>query len=165
MAIDNRDLPAGTRLAANYKKQRHVCTLEANEEGEGVAFVLESGKRFKSPSAAASAVMGGKAVNGWRFWSLEGEAPAGAPAAPTEPKGKAKKGTRSKKLISKVPNHAGDAEGARRYWCTACMKSFLAEGEGAPEVCPEGHRSDDPELTAPAGEAVAAAETAAEVTA
>jgi len=155
MAIENRNLLAGTRLAANYKKQRYVCTLEAGEGEEGVAFVLENGKRFKSPSAAASSIMGGKAVNGWRFWSLEGETPVQA-AEPTEPKGKAKKGTRSRKLISKVPNHAGDAEGARRYWCTACMTSFLAEGEGAPEVCPEGHRTDDAELTAPAGEAVAA---------
>ena len=152
MAIDNRDLPAGTRLAANYKKQRYVCMLEAAGEGEdGVAFVLADGKRFKSPSAAASAVMGGKAVNGWRFWSLEGE----AAAEPTEPKGKAKKASRSKRLIHKVPNHQGDPKGRDRYWCTACMSSFLAEGDARPDVCPQGHRSDDPELTAPAGEAAA----------
>ena len=71
MAIENRNLEAGTRLVANYKKQRYVCTVEA--EGEGVAYVLEDGTRHKSPSAAGMKVMGGKAVNGWRFWSLEGE--------------------------------------------------------------------------------------------
>src|SRR5690349_24311664 len=73
MAIENRDLTVGTRLAANYKKVRHICTVETDEEGR-LAFVLEDGKRFKSPSSAASAVMGGSAANGWRFWSLEGEA-------------------------------------------------------------------------------------------
>ena len=64
MAITNRDLPAGTRLVANYKKVRYVCTVEAGEGDEGVAFVLENGSRHKSPSAAGSRVMGGKAVNG-----------------------------------------------------------------------------------------------------
>ena len=51
MSIENRDLPVGTRLVANYKKQTYVCTVEAGEGDEGVAYVLEDGKRFKSPSA------------------------------------------------------------------------------------------------------------------
>src|SRR5688572_8045589 len=76
MAIEDRNLPIGTRLVANYKKQTFVCTVEAGEDGEGLAFVLEDGTRHKSPSAAGSKVMGGKAVNGWRFWSVEGAAPA-----------------------------------------------------------------------------------------
>ena len=75
MAIENRDLPAGTRLEANYRKTRYVCTVEAGEDGK-LAFVLEDGKRFKSPSAAGSVVMGGVACNGWRFWTVEGDAPA-----------------------------------------------------------------------------------------
>jgi hypothetical protein len=41
---------------------------------------LEDGRQFKSPSSAASAVMGGIAANGWRFWSLE------ADTAPTDAK-------------------------------------------------------------------------------
>jgi len=31
------------------------------------------------------------------------------------------------------------------------MKSFVADGVETPETCPEGHRADDAELTAPAG--------------
>src|SRR3989338_8622206 len=105
MAVENRNLLAGTRLVANYKKQRYVCTVEAGEGGEGIVFVLEDGGRHKSPSAAGSKVMGGKAVNGWRFWTVEGEEPKAVP----QPAPKAK-----------------------------------ANG-------PEGHRANDPELTAPAG--------------
>ena len=167
MPIDNRDLAAGTRLVANYKKQRYVCTVEANTEGEGVAFVLEDARRFKSPSAAASAVMGGKAVNGWRFWSLESDAPATSTEAATPKAKKAskanatKKAARTKRLIHKVPNQQGDPAGRARYWCTACMKSFLAEDDSRPEVCPEGHRADDPELTAPAGVTAQAEEASA----
>ena len=63
------------------------------------------------------------------------------------------KKAKTKGLLSKVPPHPGDAEGSARYWCTACMSSFLAEGDKRPEGCPEGHRADDPELTAPAGAA------------
>jgi hypothetical protein len=70
MAIEDRNVPVGTRLMANYKKVQYVCTVEA--EGEGLAFVLEDGSRHKSPSAAGSKVMGGGTVNGWRFWSIEG---------------------------------------------------------------------------------------------
>src|SRR5262245_44322150 len=80
MAIEDRNLPVGTRLVASYKKQTYVCTVEA--EGEGLAFVLEDGTRHKSPSAAGSRVMGGKAGNGWRFWSVEGAAPAKPEKAP-----------------------------------------------------------------------------------
>src|SRR6187402_518979 len=80
MAIEDRNVPIGTRLVASYKKQTFVCTVEA--EGEGLAFVLEDGTRHRSPSAAGSKVMGGKAVNGWRFWSVEGAAPAKPEKAP-----------------------------------------------------------------------------------
>jgi hypothetical protein len=55
-----------------------------------------------------------------------------------------------------------DAAG-ETFWCAACQ-AYKAEPGSNPEVCPEGHRADDPELTAaPAPEAVAAeAEQAAE---
>ena len=69
MAIEDRNLTVGTRLVANYRKQAHACMVERAGDGEGVLFVLEDGRKFKSASAAASTVMGGKAVNGWRFWS------------------------------------------------------------------------------------------------
>jgi hypothetical protein len=132
--------------SAKYKKQTYVCTVEAGEGGEGIAFVLEEGQRFKSPSAAGSKVMGGKAVNGWRFWSLEGDAPTA-----TEPTAKPvpKKG-RARKLIYRVPNQQGSPEGRAKFFCAACMKGFLVDAGEQPNVCPEGHRIDDPELTAPA---------------
>jgi len=81
MAITDRDLSEGTRLVARYKKQTFVCTVEKEAIGGKLAFVLEDGRRFKSPSAAGSAVMGNIACNGWRFWSVEGEAPAAGPGA------------------------------------------------------------------------------------
>jgi len=31
MAIEDRSLPVGTRLVANYKKQTYVCTVEAGD--------------------------------------------------------------------------------------------------------------------------------------
>ncbi len=68
MAIEDRNLTVETRLVASYRKQAHVCMVEKADEGGGFLFVLENGKKFKSASSAASAVMGGKAVNGWRFW-------------------------------------------------------------------------------------------------
>jgi hypothetical protein len=147
MVIENRNLLAGTRLVANYKKTRYVCTMEAAGEGEeGVAFVLENGKRFKSPSAAGSAVMGGKAVNGWRFWSLEGDAPdatgseAAAEAKPAKATGGSGKG---KKTIYRVPPGPNLGEGKSRWFCVACMKGFVIAGTEAPAACPEGHPMED----------------------
>ncbi len=36
MAIEDRNLGAGTRLVATYKKQAFVCTVEAGEDGKPV---------------------------------------------------------------------------------------------------------------------------------
>ncbi len=143
MPIEDRNLTVGTRLVANYRKQAHVCTVERVEEGGKLAFVLEDGKRYKSPSSAASAVMGGKAVNGWRFWSVEGAEPK-ARQGGEKPKTQA---ATAKRLVYRVPNQKGIAEGQSRWFCRACMKGFVAEGDQQPEVCPEGHRGE-PELTA-----------------
>ena len=165
MPLENRNLEAGTRLEANYKKVRYVCTVEAAEEGEGIAFVLADGKRFKSPSAAASAVMGGGAVNGWRFWSLEGDAKQPAEA---EPKPAAAKKARKPKaeastwLIYKVPNQKGTPEGKEKFFCVLCVRGFLVDAGTTPEVCPEGHPADDPEVTSAVGATSAGEEAAAE---
>ena len=160
MAIENRDLPAGTRLVATYKKQAFVCTVEAGDDGK-LAFVLEDGKRYKSPSSAGSAVMGGSACNGWRWWSIEGAAPA-ATTTPTRARTKANSGPkpakagRKPKAPDKAPHriirpsdHQEDVpEGQVRYWCDGCMESFLGFAGQEPEQCPNGHRVDDPELNA-----------------
>ncbi|MGE0057937.1 MAG: hypothetical protein AB7T32_08125 [Dehalococcoidia bacterium] len=120
MAIENRNMEAGTRLAANYKKQRYVCVVDAEGEGEGVAYVLEDGTRHKSPSSAAMKVIGGKAVNGWRFWSLEGEAkPVVEDADKPDKAPRPSTGRKPKKLICRSPNQQRVAEGKTRWFCTA----------------------------------------------
>ena len=149
MAIENRNLSAGTRLVATYKKQTYVCTVEEGEEGK-LEYVLEDGKRFKSPSAAGSAVMGGSACNGWRFWSVEGEAPAAAETNEQQPEPRARpKGKGGFKLFRRIPG-TGLEDGQYRIWCQACQKSFVTT-EPEPQACPEGHRPDDPELTGAVG--------------
>ena len=161
--IENRNLAVGTRLVASYKKQKYICTVEAGEEDGAVVFVLEDGSRHKSPSAAGSKVMGNKAVNGWRFWSIEGETPT-APAEDQAEKPKTKsrsKGKKKEKVVFKTPQ-VNMPEGRVHWFCSACMKGFDVEGEAEPEACPQGHRNDDPELNSPSG--VTAAEEA-EVTA
>ena len=168
MPIQDRNLAAGTRLAANYKKVRYVCEVGADEEGNQTFTV--DGKTFKSPSAAASHVMGGQAANGWRFWTPEGEATTpdvaadnGETKAKPERKARAARSPRKFKLIKVMEEQPSDLEeGQVAYWCAACQRSFVAGAE-TPEVCPEGHRADDPELTsAPSPEAVAAEAVAAE---
>jgi hypothetical protein len=148
MAIENRNLPVGTRLVANYKKQTYVCTVEPGEDEGTLAFVLEDGSRHKSPSAAGSKVMGGKAVNGWRFWTVEGDEPPAPEAKPAEKKARVSR-KKSTKVIFKTPRQ-DVTKGKSSWFCSACMKSFVVDGEEEPQQCPEGHRIDDPELNAPA---------------
>ena len=132
MAIEDRNLKLGTRLVASYRKQAHACMVERAEEGDGVLFVLEDARKFKSPSSAASAVMGGKAVNGWRFWSVQGAEPK-TMGGGEKPETQAAK---SKRLVYRVPNQKGIAEGQSRWFCRACMKGFVIEGDGQPEGLP-----------------------------
>ncbi len=148
MAIEDRNLTVGTRLVANYRKQAHVCMVEKAEEGDGILFVLEDGRKFKSASSAASAVMSGKAVNGWRFWSIQGAEPK-VKEGGERPETQAAK---PKRLVYRVPNQKGIAEGQSRWFCRACMKGFAVEGDGQPEACPAGHRGE-PERTAAVGPA------------
>ena len=149
MAIEDRNLTVGTRLVASYRKQAVACMVENREEGGGILFVLEDGRKFKSASPAASAVMGGKAVNGWRFWSVQGIEPK-AQEGGEKPETQAAK---SKRLVYRVPNQKGIAEGQSRWFCRACMKGFVIGGDRQPEACPAGHHGDDPERTAAAGPA------------
>ena len=157
MAIEDRNLAIGIRIWANYKKTRYVCTVEAGEEGS-LLFVLEDGSKHKSPSAAGSKVMGGKAVNGWRFWTVEGDEPGAVADVDAllkdagKPERKARGGKKKQaKTIFKTPGQDGAAEGTVRYFCSACMDGFVVEGSDEPEACPQGHRNDDPELNAPSG--------------
>ena len=82
MPIDGglRDkLESGTVLTAKYKGAEYRAEVTTDEAGKR-HYRLADGREFKSPSAAASAVMGGQAANGWRFWSLASE------TVPAQPK-------------------------------------------------------------------------------
>jgi len=69
MAIENRNLEAGTKLIAKYKKEEYRAEVVAGEEGK-VLYKLADGREFKSLSSAGTAITG-KACNGWAFWSVE----------------------------------------------------------------------------------------------
>ena len=140
MPITNRNLPAGTVLAARYKGQTYRCTVLENE-GK-LAYSLEDNSIHPSPSAAASKVMGGTSANGWRFWSLEGDLPEKAAKATSEKAPKAKHesiATKMVKVIKKLPNQKGVPEGSTKFFCSGCMKAFVVDTANIPETCPEGH--------------------------
>ena len=165
MAIEDRNLAVGVKLAAKYKKQVFTCEVVQTEEG--VRYRLADGQTFKSPSAAGSAVMNGAACNGWKFWSLATE---GAPGGETEPEGQGGEAvaerraaadvggtvaTRSlaARIIKRTPNQHGSPEGQDRWFCGACGNSFFAPTGAAPEACPKGHQA----LTDPNGDLVTVA--------
>ncbi len=146
MPISNRDLPAGTKLVARYKGESHsALVLGDGEDGTPQGYELNGQTIYKSLSSAGSAVMGGTACNGWRFWSVEGEEPApAANAERAEKPAKAKAAAKAKapakvRLIKRTPNQQGVADGSTKWFCSACMKSFVAEGASEPDCCPEGH--------------------------
>jgi rubrerythrin len=94
-------------------------------------------------------VINGVSANGWRFWSVEGTLPKANPTKPE--KAKAEKNGRMVKQIKKLPNQKGVAERLTKWFCSACMESFLVETGTDPEVCPKGHpREAEDELAPPA---------------
>jgi hypothetical protein len=140
MALENRTLPVETRLVARYKGYSYHCVVTSRGDDK-VSFTLDCpdhpdlhGKEFKSPSSAGSAVMGGTACNGWRFWSLagaEGETTAGAP----KPKKKGKAKT------------TGEPEEA--IGCGECAETFATPAE-ASEHFATAHPAADPAAEEPA---------------
>src|SRR5688572_15745816 len=75
MVIENRDLAVGTKLIAKYKGEQwkvEVLPGEPRTYGFVGKRPKDAAQVYKSPSSAGSAVMGGTACNGWRFWSVEG---------------------------------------------------------------------------------------------
>jgi len=160
MVIENREaVVAGTKLTATYKKQDYACRVELGADGK-LAYLYD-GKAYNSPSSAGTAVMG-TACNGWRFWTIEGEAVAAvATATKATAKTSAPKKARTKavKVFYKIPNQRGTAEGVTRFYCNGCAASFESESQ-TPEACPLGHRYDDPELTSAATGAAVASDQA-----
>jgi hypothetical protein len=126
MAIEDRSLKAGTKLVARYKGQEH--TAEVVETEEGLRYRLEDGREFKSPSSAGSAIMGGSACNGWRFWSVAGTEAAKPKAAKRAAK---KNGNPGNGLITRLEDG--------RWFCNACMEAFDAPAGVEPQGCPQGH--------------------------
>jgi hypothetical protein len=127
MSIEDRNLKAGTKLVATYKKQEFSC--EVVKTKDGVVYRLADGQEFKSLSSAGSAVMGGSACNGWRFWTLASEAKAKAESS-------ASQAPKTPKAEQTIKPMKGDPT---RFWCSACMDSFpITEGE-TPTACPQGH--------------------------
>src|SRR5690349_17395859 len=107
----NTGLVPGTRLVAKYKGKLHTAEVVAAEDGK-IAFRLADGQTFKSPSAAGSAVMGGTACNGWRWWSVEGAEPAQRAAAPP-------------RAARSAPETPDEATPKARPTCGRCGKSFV----------------------------------------
>ncbi len=97
--IEDRKLKAGAVLVARHKGKEHRCDVVAGEEGR-VRYRLADGRGFTSPSSAGSAVMGGTACNGWRFWSLAADNDGAR--VETKPANTKKKGTRSGRTLPKT---------------------------------------------------------------
>jgi hypothetical protein len=144
MPIENRVLEPGTRLVARYKKKEYSATVVQTDKG--LRYRLEDGREFKSPSAAGTAVMGGVACNGWRFWSIAGseQAKSKAPkAAKKAPERKAKPNG-GNDLITRLDDG--------RFFCSGCQDAFSVPEGVEPQGCPQGHtqQQDEP---APAAKA------------
>jgi hypothetical protein len=127
MPLENRNLEPGTALVARYKKQEYRAELVAGEDGK-VLIRLEDGRQFKSPSAAGSAVMGGVACNGWRFWSLAGAEEAKPAKAPSKAKGQAKT----------------DAKAEPPVACGECKQEFPSSREAAEHMRDEHNSPEAP---------------------
>lgn len=92
MAIDGRQrgqLVPGTRLTARFKGEEYGAAVVEGEGGR-TRYRLDDGREFRSPSAAGTAVMGGTACNGWRFWSVvePSSTPTALTAKPRSSRGK-----------------------------------------------------------------------------
>ena len=154
MTITDRNaIREGMTLTANYKGETHEVLVLADEQGR-LAFEYRN-QIFKSPSSAGSAIMGGIACNGWRFWTRAnevGDRPAAEAPAADEPKAKKTKPSvapekRMLKVIKRIPNQIGVPDGSTKFHCSACMKSFVAEGKSVPAACPEGHAAEQQDDT------------------
>ncbi len=111
MSIEDRNLKPGTVLVARYKKRDHRCTVVKDEDGK-LVYRVHGGKDYTSPSAAGSAVMGGVACNGWRFWAVEGtEKPEAAKPKAAKAATKAKKAPKAGKRTTKAKKVAGGSNG------------------------------------------------------
>jgi hypothetical protein len=153
MAIEDRNLAVGTKLWAKYKGQVH--TAEVVEElllPEGKAAIryqLADGQRFKSPSAAGTAITG-KSCNGWAFWSV-GEPPAAKTteleATETKPKRTRKERNVSRDGNGHVLPIVEQVDGT--FECANCSATFPTREEAAAHIG-EAHPAEQPADEQPA---------------
>lgn len=61
-------LLAGSQLTCSWRGDTYRATVTTSG-----GLKLQDGRTFETPSAAASAVMGGIAINGWSAWRLDGQ--------------------------------------------------------------------------------------------
>ncbi len=146
MPIEDRNLSVGTKLIAKYKKQKYSAEGIAGED-DNVLYRLEDGREFKSPSAAGSALMDGKACNGWRFWSLDQEQDQTAPTVSESEPESEDVPTPKARVIRKLPNQKGLPEGAVRLYCESCKESFVSAAPDGSPSCPKGHSDSKDEET------------------
>jgi hypothetical protein len=129
MPIENRELTVGTVLVARHKGKEHRC--EVVQTDAGLRYRLADGKEFNSPSSAGRAITDGVAVNGWRFWSLDGEL---KPARTKTAKKAATKKAQTKKATKKASKKAAKKKGGKTkaqraasrdsYGCGVCNAEF-----------------------------------------
>ena len=143
MALENRKLEVGTKLVARYKKEEHQAEVVAGE-GDKTLIRLADGREFTSVSAAGSAVMGGVACNGWRFWSLEGAEEA-KPAKAEKPKAERKGGSKVKPKGAAKPKATENGKGP--VACGDCGQEFETSREAADHM-----RDEHNSVEAQAGE-------------
>ena len=136
MSIEDRNLKAGQKLVATYKKQDYSCLVKSTKDG--LRFVLDDGTEYKSPSSAGSAVMGGSACNGWRFWTPASEAKKQAGSKAATKKASSKKAS----TFQPMEDQKGAKKGNVRYFCSACMDAFEAPDGVKPIGCPNGHPAE-----------------------
>ncbi len=147
MALENRKLEVGTKLVARYKKEEHRAEVVAGE-GDKTLIRLADGREFTSVSAAGSAVMGGVACNGWRFWSLEGAEEA-KPAEAEKPKAERKGGSKGKGKQGAKPKTGengteASAKGKGPVACGDCGQEFETSREAADHVRDEHKSAEAP---------------------
>ena len=158
MSTTKAEINAGLTLVGKYKGELHTC--EVVEQDERLHFVLRDGHAYTSPSAAGKAITG-TATNGYRFWSVPDTAPDGqrarqksarevVAAATVETTATTSNGARGaarpSKLIERAKSQKDVPEGSVRYFCSSCMRAFVAEDAGrgkVPKRCPEGHPNRD----------------------
>ena len=161
MAIENRNMQAGELLVATYKKIEHRV-LVVGDDDVGFGYELDGGTIYKSLSSAGSAVMGGTACNGWRFWTREGEVKEKAESkaeARAETPATPKRSTKSRvvAVVRKMKVQTGAPEGQVKYFCSSCQKPFFVNNDVEVSACPEGHASEQLDELAPAGQTEQAA--------